>query len=156
MDTPGVPLRWSAHEHEHVERDASWYLALTILTACLAVIGVLLGDSLFSVLIVLAAITLALLSRTPPPLTDFTLSERGLRINNTMHRFEDMIAFWVEDHDADPPVLLIDTTLWSAPNIVIPLKGVDPQAVRQFLDSHLDEKPMKEPLAHKILEQLGL
>lgn len=73
-----------------------------------------------------------------------------------MHRYEEVISFWVEDHDADPAVLLVDTIKWLSPNLVIPLTDVDPKLVRAYLSERAEETPMKEPVWHKILESFGL
>ena len=134
----------------------NWYWALGIVAVCVALISVLFGNLLFGIIILVAAFTLALLAQTPPPLVEFHITERGIRINERMHRFEDCIAFWVEDHDADPPLLLVDTTQWMSPNLVIPLVDIDPYEVRAFLSRKIEERPMKEPVAHKILEAFGL
>ena len=149
-------LRWSAHEHEHVPRDSNWYWALGILAACVALISVLFGNVLFAILILVAAATLGILATTPPPLIEFELSDRGIRAGAIMHRYEEIISFWVEDHDADPPILLVDTTKWMSPNLIIPLTDMDPKQVRAYLLERSEEVPMKEPVAHKILEFFGL
>ncbi|MBI2025518.1 hypothetical protein HYT04_01895 [Candidatus Kaiserbacteria bacterium] len=73
-----------------------------------------------------------------------------------MHRYEEIISFWVEDHDANPPILLVDTVKWLSPNLVIPLDGADPKLVRAYLAERAEEVPMKEPVWHKILEFFGL
>ncbi len=150
------PIRWSAYEHDHIHRSIDWFWALGIAAICIALISALLGNFLFGVLILVAAITLAILAKSPPPLVQFEISDRGIRIGETMHRFEEIIAFWVEDHDADPPVLLVDTKKWLSPNLVIPLTNVDHRLVRAFLAERTTERPMKEPVSHKILDFLGL
>ena len=151
-------IRWQAYEHEHFERGKDWFLALGIAAVCIAAISVLFDNILFAVLILLAASTLALLAKTPQTITEFELSDRGIKVNGTMHRFEEIISFWVEDHDADPPILLIDTIKWLSPNLVIPLppEHVDSKSVREFLVERTEEVPMKETYAHKILEFFGL
>ena len=73
-----------------------------------------------------------------------------------MHRYEEIISFWVEDHDANPPILLVDTTKWLSPNLVIPLGDADPKLVRVYLVERAEEVPMKEPVWHKVLEFFGL
>lgn len=157
-ETAPSSIRWSAHEHEHIERGRDWYMALGVVAVCTAAIAVLFGNILFGVLILIAAATWGLLSKTPPALTEFEISDRGIRIGETMHRYEEIIAFWVEDHDVDPPILLIDTVKMFSPNFVIPLPhgDVDPKVVREFLAMRADEIPMKESFAHKILEFFGL
>jgi hypothetical protein len=149
-------LRWSAYEHEHVERGSDWYWALGIVAVCVALTSVLLADALFAVLILVAAVTIALVSRTPPDIATFELSERGIRINGRLHRHDEIISFWVEDEHAGRPLLLVDTTQFLAPNLIIPIEHVDPRDVREFLLERAEERPMKEPLSHKIMESLGL
>ena len=156
MPTSSAPIRWQGSEHEHIERGGDWYWALGIFALCTALISVLLGNFLFGLLIIVAAGTLGLLAKSPPPVVEFELSDRGIRVGTTMHRYEEIISFWVEDHDADPPVLLVDTIKWLSPNLVIPLTDVDPKQVRAFLSERTEETPMKEPVWHKILEFFGI
>ncbi|OGG79742.1 hypothetical protein A3A39_04425 [Candidatus Kaiserbacteria bacterium RIFCSPLOWO2_01_FULL_54_13] len=156
MPTSSTPIRWRAYEHEHVERSRDWYWALGIFAASTALISVLFGNFLFGILILIAAATLGLLAQSPPPLVEFEISDRGIRVGGVMHRYEEIISFWVEDHDADPPILLVDTIKWLSPNLVIPLRDVDPKLVRAFLTERADEVPMKEPIWHHILEAFGL
>jgi len=153
----GPALRWSAYEHEHIERGSDWFWALGIAAVCIALTAIIFHDLLFGVLVLTAAATLGLLANTPPDLADFEISERGVRVNGDLHRFDHIISFWVEDeHHTDRPLLLVDTTKWMSPNLIIPIEEIDPHLVRSFLKEHTKETPMKEPIAHKILEFLGL
>jgi hypothetical protein len=148
-------FRWSAYEHEHIERGRDWYLALGIAAVCIAITAVLFQDTLFGVIILLAASTIGLNASRAPQLVQFELSERGIRIGEKLHRFEEILAFWVEDEHASPPLLLIDTPQVMAPNLIIPLENIDPQVIRAFLVERTEEVPMREPLSHKILEFIG-
>ena len=125
------------------------------MAVCIAVTSILFHDTLFGILILLAAGTIALLANVPPEMVEFEISERGIRVGGILHRFDDIISFWVEDEHDTSPILLVDTTKIMAPNLVIPLHDVDPAAVRAFLLERTTEVPMKEPLAHKILEFFG-
>ncbi len=155
--TEGEALRWSAYEHEHFERDADWYWALGIAAAAIAITSVLLSDVLFGILILAAASTIALLAREAPELARIEISERGIRINDTLHRFGEILSFWVEDeHPGARPLLLVDTTKFLSPNLIIPIEGVEPRAVRAYMRAHAKERHMREPVAHKILEFFGL
>jgi hypothetical protein len=156
MPPARTTLRWSAYEHEHIERGSDWFWALAIVAVCGAIIAIVFHDVLFAVLILLAATTLALLARTPPELMHFELSDRGIRVGDTMHKFEEILAFWVEDHDVERPLLLVDTTKFMSPNLIIPIEEIDPHAVREYLRTRAEEVPMKEPVAHKVLEFFGL
>lgn len=149
-------LRWSAYEHGHVERGSDWFWALGIVAICAALTSILFHNLLFAILILVAAATIGMQARHAPELVEFELSNRGIRVDGTMHRFEEVLAFWVEDHAVERPLLLVDTTKFMAPNLIIPIEGIDPHEVREFLRTRAKETPMKEPIAHKILEFFGL
>ena len=154
---PSTPiLRWSAYEHEHIERGSDWFWALGIVAVSVALVSVLFHDVLFAILILIAAGILGMLANVPPEMTSFELSERGIRVGDKIHRFEDVISFWVEEHGVEHPLLLVDTVKFMSPNLIIPLENVDPGAVRAFLRERASEIPMREPFAHKILEFFGL
>jgi len=157
MADPSVVLRWTAYEHEHIERGSDWFWALGIVAVSIAVTSILFHDFLFAILILVAAFTLALLAKKPPDLTKFEISDRGIRVNDTLHRYDEIISFWIEEEiTPHRPLLLIDTTKPLAPNLIIPIEHIDPSLVRAFLQERTTETPMKEPLAHKILEFFGL
>ena len=77
-------------------------------------------------------------------------------MGKTLHRYDEIISFWVEDELGVNPLLLVDTTKFMSPNLIIPIEGVDPHEVRVFLQERVEEVPMKEPVSHKILEFLGI
>lgn len=153
-EATSAPLRWSAYEHEHIERGSDWFWALGIIATSAALTSILLGNILFALLIVVAAATIGLIANHPPQLHEFELTEKGIRTGVTMHPYENIISFWV-DEEADEPVLLIDTIAFTAPNLIIPLGDTPPAAVREFLREYAQEVPMKEPLAHKVMEFFG-
>ena len=149
-------LRWSAYEHEHIVRGNDWFWALGIAAVAIALTSILFHDVLFAILIMMAALTIGMLANVPPDLVSFELSDRGVRVGDTLHRFHEIISFWIEEEGHVRPLLLIDTTKFMAPNVIIPIEHIDAHAVRAFLLERADEVPMKEPVAHKILEFLGL
>lgn len=156
MPEHGTVLRWSAYEHEHVERSSDWYWALGVVAVSVAVTSVLFRDFFFAVLILLAAATLALMARRPSDIAEFELSDKGVRINGKLHRYDEVLAFWVEDDHHGRPHLLIDTTKWLSPNLVLPIEHIDPALVRAYLKERVEERFMKESPAHRILEFFGL
>jgi len=152
----GVPLRWSAYEHEHIERGSDWYWALGIVAVCAALTSILFSNVLFAIVLIVAAFTIGLIARTPPKLIEFELSDRGIRVGGTLHRYDHIIAFWVEDEHDREPLLLVDTTKFMSPNLIIPIEDIDPAEVRDFLRERAEERPMREPVSHKILEFFGI
>ncbi len=156
MPQSRVILRWNAYEHEHIERGSDWFWALGIVAVSIAIVSILFHDILFSALILIAAITIAILAVHPPELVEFEVSERGIRVAGKLHRYDEIISFWVEDEHDGRPLLLVDTIKFMHPNIIIPIEHIDPHTVRAYLKQHTEEVHMKEPVAHKILEFFGL
>jgi len=156
MPQSRITLRWSAYEHEHIERGLDWFIALGIVAVSIGLVSILFHDFLFAIVIAIAAITIALLAQYPPELVEFEISERGVRVGGKLHRYDHIVSFWVEDELDARPILLIDTTKFMHPNIIIPIEHIDPHSVRAYLSEHAEEVPMKEPLSHKILEFFGL
>ena len=68
-------LRWSAYEHEHVERGAEGFWALGVVAVCIALTSILFHNTLFAILIIVAAGTIALLANIPPDIVEFEISE---------------------------------------------------------------------------------
>lgn len=153
----GQTLRWRGYEHEHIERGSDWFWALAIVAACIALVAILLHNVLFAILILLGAGIIGMLANVPPDVTEFEVSDRGVRVGRDLHRYDEILAFWVEDEHDAAPILLIDTVKVLSPNIVIPIdtEDVDPSDLRQLLREYSTEVPMREPSAHKILEFFG-
>jgi hypothetical protein len=79
-----------------------------------------------------------------------------VRVGRDLHRYEEILAFWVEDEAEGQPILLIDTVKFMSPNIVIPIQDeVDPSELRAILREYATELPMQEPRAKRILEFFG-
>ena len=152
----GIPISWSAYEHEHIERSGDWFWALGIFAVCSAVISILFSNVLFALLIIVAALTIGIIARAPPELVEFELSDRGIRIGDMLHRYDEIISFWVDDENENAPLLLVDTIKFMSPNLIIPIEHADPSAIRAYLQERVEEVPMREPVSHKILEFFGI
>lgn len=152
---PRTPsLRWSAYEHEYAPRDGDWYWALGIIAASVALVSILFSNILFALLIIAAAVSLGLVAGIEPDLTEFEISDDGIRVGDTWHHFEEVLAFWVDEKHTHP-LLLVDTTKFLSPNLVIPIEEVDPREVREFLRERVEERRMREPFAHRLVEFFG-
>ncbi len=149
------PLRWSAYEHDHIERGSDWYWALGVIAASTALASVLFGNLFFAILILVAAVALGLVAGAEPDLVEFEVSDDGIRVGDTLHAFEEILGFWVEER-RERPILLVDTTKILSPNLIIPIEEADPRQVRAFLKERVEERRMKEPFAHHVLEFFGL
>lgn len=150
-------LKWEGREYDHSPKSADWYWALGIIAVAAALASILFANYLLAVLIVIAAAALALHAAKEPPIHQFRLSERGLLIGKELHPFERMLSFSVlEDVEGElPPVLSIKTDNWLAPHLVIPLAGVDADAVYAAFLAHVDEAEHHHTLVDVVAAWLG-
>ncbi len=148
------PLVWSALEHEHIDRGSDWFWALGVIALSAAITSILFGNVLFAIVIIIGATTIGLIAQKPPDVHEFEISEKGIRIGQTFHPKDTIVSFWVDD-ELPEPLLLVDTTTFMSPNLIIPIGDIHPDRIRDVLRPHVHETPMKEPLAHKILEFFG-
>jgi len=150
-------LEWEGREYDHNPKSADWYWALGIIAVASTVASVLFGNYLLAVLIVIAAAAFALHAAKEPPLHHFRLVEEGIIIGEELHPFEHMISFTVlEDIEGEfPPMLSIKTDHWLSPHLVIPLAGVDADAVYAYFLKHVDEDEHKHTFSDLVAAWLG-
>ena len=134
-------LEWEGREYDHNPKSADWYWALGIIAVASVVASVLFGNYLLTILIIIAATTLALHASKQPPLHHFRLIEQGIMIGDEIHLFKQMHSFSVlEDVENElPPILSIKTDSWHSPHLIIPLEGVDVDVVYTFFLQRVDE-----------------
>ena len=148
---------WEGREYDHNPKSADWYWALGIIAVAGGVASILFGNYLLAALIVIAAVALALNAAKEPPVHRFRLVEQGIVIGEELHPFERMISFTVlEDiEDEFPPMLSIKTESWLSPHLVIPLAGVNADAVYAYFLKHVDEDEHKHTFADLVAAWLG-
>jgi hypothetical protein len=152
----GHSIVWSGYEHQHEERSADWYWALGIIATSAAITSILFGNFLFALLIIVAALTLGIISTKDPLIVEFKLSDKGIVIGETLFSYSDIRAFWVDiNEDEEESTLLIDTLKFMAPHLVIPIETIEAENIRDMLKTFVIEEELKEPISHKILELLG-
>ena len=157
LDTMNVraPISWEAHEYVHVEKTKDWYWALGLMAVAGAVAALLFNNVLFAVLILATLFALALFASRKPDLVSFTITQRGVRVDDTLYPFQALASFAVDDETGDIPKLILVSNKLFAPNLVIPLEGIEPDDVHDFLLDYLLESDHVEPLSHKVMVYLG-
>jgi hypothetical protein len=150
-------FEWEGREYEHSPKSADWYWVLGIIAAAVAVASVLFGSYLLAFLVITAAAAIALHAAKQPPLHRFRLVEQGLVIGDELHPFERMVSFSVlEDIEGElPPLLSIKNETWLSPHLVIPLDGVDADAVYAYFLQHVDESEHTHTFADLVAAWLG-
>jgi hypothetical protein len=150
-------MEWEGREYDHSPKSADWYWALGIVAVAGTLASILFGNYLLAILIIIAAAALALHAAKVPPVHRFRLVDTGLAIGDELHPFERMLSFSVlEDVEgALPPLLSIKTESWLSPHLVIPLEGVDADAVYSYFLRHVDENEHTHSFTDLVAAWLG-
>jgi hypothetical protein len=149
---------WQGKEYEYDEKTADWYWALGILATAAVLACILLGDFLLAVLIIVATVTIALQSAKRSVIHRFALLDSELMINNESYPYANMHSFSILEYidETLPPSLSIKTSSLLTPHLVIPLIGVDPVAVHEFLSQHIEHIYHHETFLDRVVEFLRL
>ncbi len=152
-----ILAEWEGREYDHNPKSADWYWALGIIAVAGTVTAGLFGNFLFAILIIVAAIALAFHAAQEPPLHRFRLVEQGIVIGDELHPFERMASFSVlEDIEGTlPPMISIKTESWLSPHLIIPLAGVDADAVYSYFLQHVDEDEHNHSFVDLVAAWLG-
>lgn len=152
-----VLFEWEGREYDHNPKSADWYWVLGIITAAIAIASILFSNYLLALLVIIAAGAIALHAAKKPPIHHFRLVEQGLVIGDELHPFEKMISFSVlEDVENElPPLLSIKNETWFSPHLVIPLDGVDADAVYEYFLKQVDESEHSHSFSDLVATWLG-
>lgn len=93
---PQDAVSWEASEFVHHDKDAMWFIGILAAAVLLSLLSVfLLRSWTFTILIVVMAVSLIVLSRRPPRTLRYQLNHNGLAIDQKQYQFQDFRAFGV-------------------------------------------------------------
>ena len=101
-------IQWQATEYVSHERSATWFVVLVLITLALVAVAVFLMQSTtFAILVPVMAVALIIYVRRPPALLDYSLSRKGIHINDRLYSYEDFRSFGVLSHENVHSVVLM-------------------------------------------------
>lgn len=98
-DDDAVLLRWQASEYIQHDRTTRWYIMFGVVTLVLMALAIILIKSItFAILIPVMAAALFVYTRRQPAILDYTLTKKGLYINDKLYPYSNFKAFSVVSH----------------------------------------------------------
>ena len=155
MDEMTRAVRWEAEEHYHTHRSNDWYWALGIMSIAGSVTSILLGNMLFGILILVAALVVTLVSLRPIRTIPYTITQRGIQINDEFYPYSALESFYIDEHTYAEPVLLLRHERLFTPLFIIPIPEEHIADIDDILSSRIPEEHLEEPVLMKILEFFG-
>jgi hypothetical protein len=101
-------VRWDAKEHIHREKNPAWYAIFAVVVVALMAMAFFLMKSLsFAILVPVMAAALLLYVQRPPVVNTYTLSRKGLHINDKLYTFDTFKEFGLIADDDEHSVMLV-------------------------------------------------
>ena len=134
-------VRWQAAEHIHRNKTAIWYGIFSLVVVGLIAVALFLVNSItFAILIPVMAIALAVYAAHPPALLDYTLSRKGLHVNDRLYSFDSFKEFGLIHGDDENSIMLVPRKRFQ-PGLTIYFPEDAGEAIVDMLAARL---PMRE------------
>jgi len=148
-------INWEGYEHHHIEKGADWFWILGIITVAVTVAAVLLGNTLFAILLFIAGLVTALHARQVPKVIPFAITQRGIRIDEKIYPYSTLESFYIDEEDPMGPQMLVKSEKLFMPLLILPLPEEYIDEIEDLIASRLPEEHLEEPIATKLLEFFG-
>lgn len=151
-------FEWYAKEYEFAKKSADWYWAVGIIAVGGAIAAVIFANFLLAILIVVAAGSIGLVAAKPVTEHRFSLTEQGLEIDDRLYHYDTMMHFSVLEYlEKDlPPALSIKTRSILTPHLLVPLDGVDPDEVYEFVLARVEEGRHDQSVIDRLVDMFQL
>jgi hypothetical protein len=150
-----IEFTWTVAE-EKKERSADWYWILGVFAVALCIIGFLLDNLLFSLLTLLATGVIVLISHHDHAPVTYSVSLRGVEVNETLYPFRSLHAFHVDRSDREQFFLRLKSDHIFAPLSSIPIHKELTVDVEKLLAAYVKEEHIEEPIGNRIFTIIGL
>lgn len=148
-----VIVSWQARERDLEEKAPSWYWAVGIVAAGVALAALIVGDYLFSLIAVIGGFTVMLVGSTKPKRHTYQVTERGLMIGKRLIPYRAMMRFAIHE---DPRTLAIETDTISG-IISVPLGDVDHRTIEmEFKNKNVEEVDSLHSFVDHVARGMGL
>ncbi len=147
-------ISWKAPEYEYIEKGKGFNITVTIVFGLLFIWRFWRNDFTLSIIIALAGLLVFLLGHKKPPIRTFTLTEKGIYVDDDFHPYEDFSSFYIFH---EPPIQEISFLKKHSifPHFHLPLGNQNYMIVQNFLKKYLKEEPHRYPISDLIAKFLG-
>lgn len=146
-------IQWQAKEYEAKGRSAGWFLVAGGGATLVTIGSILLQNYFFALFVVIAFLVYVMLEKRTPRTISCAVSQEGIRVGSSVHKFSHLKSFWVFE-ELHPPELSLETTQPLTPFVRVPLASIFPDRIRVFLKNFLPEEKHQEFLTDHIARNL--
>jgi hypothetical protein len=150
-------IQWETLDHEHKnDKGQDWYWALGLIVVSIAIAAILLGNTLFALLVILAAVALGLSVNQKQELNKYTVNTRGISVNKLLYPYKNLEAFWIDETRPNENILIVDIQKPLMPHLIIRIPAsISTNDLQDYLLDYLPEEEIYESPAQRLAEMFG-
>lgn len=149
------PVSWEAEEYITHNHNFWWYIGLFVIAAALSALAVFFKGWTFLALIILSVIALLIYISRPPRKIHYTLNNKGLTEEKTLHKYDEYRAFGILKEDSHFSAVLIPKKRFSL-QVKIYFPEGHGEAIVDQLGNHLPMEEVKLDFLDKIVNFLRI
>lgn len=152
-----VIYSWTVPGFQHQEKSKRWYWMFSIFALALVTLAIVLANYLLAFFIVLGSFLIFVHARSDAHEISVEMSLEGIRIQETLHRYENLRAFWIKQKEDDTAILILLTSQNMIPleSVSIP-ESIDLLELREFLLENIEEIELRESYTEKFMKFIGM
>lgn len=151
-----APVRWQAQEYIQHDKGAAWFVAFAVAFLILMAIAIFLIQSItFIILVPVMAVALFVYVNRPPRMLDYTLSRKGLHINDILYPFADFKGFGVIHDGKEFSVLLLPVKRFK-PGVSVYFPEESGEAIVDMLGARLPMQELHLDIFDRIIRKLRI
>ena len=148
-------VRWEAQEYITHDKNAGWYIGLTIVAIALIALAVFLKQWIFIAVIVLAFISLILYEVRPPRKIQYSVDGKGLTEGEKVYNFDDYRAFGILQDDTNFAIILMPRKRFS-PAVTVYFPKEKGEEIVDVFGARLPMEEVKLDFMDKIVRKLRI
>ena len=151
------PVNWQAQEYLQHDKTPGWYVAFAIVTCLFVTVAIFLQAWTFVVLVPVMAVALLVYTHRPPHVINYTISDKGLYINDTLHPMGEFKAFSVmQSPNPDQNQLILVPVKRFRPGLTILFPSEVGEQLVDTLGAFLPDRPYQADAFDKIIQKLHI
>ncbi len=148
-------LEWHSPEHHFDKKNRDWYWILGIICVAAAVLSFYFGNMLFGIFVVIAGLTVGILSYKETKVVPIKITSKGVVFGQRLYPWSSYRSFWIEDEHVHGSRILLHPSSSFLPLMVIPInEEIDLNEVQETMLEFLEEEFLQESILHKWFDEL--
>ncbi len=148
-------IQWQSPEHHFDRKSLDWYWGLGILAIAGATLAFYFNNFLFGIFIILAALTIGLLSYKETRSVNIAITYKGIVFGRRLYPYQNFRSFWIEEDHVNGPRILLHPQSMYLPLVSIHVNPeIDLYDLQEILLEFLDEEYLQESILHKWFDKL--